>query len=312
MSVDVLGLGAAAMDIVMQCEDLPKEDGFAFIHEEKLLPGGSCANVLVTLAHLRTKAGMVAQIGDDHYGTAFKQNLNEEGVSTEHLLIKKNGITLHTFISVARLGAKSIYAHMGDSLLTLSEDDVNPQMLQGVKVFYTDMFPGKPALKLAKLCKSAGIPIVFNLQCAVSFMELCAVTRKDIEEMLSVCDLFVSGRDGIPGLTGSANYIEANRIIYDKFNLPLGVITTWGDKGAYWHSREGEAKAPSFKVDAVDTTGAGDAFIGGLIHSYFIRGNSRQDSIEFANARAAINCTKIGARVKATAEDVKNFMELYK
>ena len=64
MTVDVLGMGAVAMDLVLRCEDLPGEDGFAFVHEERWMPGGSCSNVLVTLASFGARCAVAAQIGD--------------------------------------------------------------------------------------------------------------------------------------------------------------------------------------------------------------------------------------------------------
>lgn len=66
MDFKVLGLGTAAMDIVLQCEELPREDGFAFIYNEQLIPGGSCANVLVALTKLGVKTSLIAQMGDDY------------------------------------------------------------------------------------------------------------------------------------------------------------------------------------------------------------------------------------------------------
>ena len=79
MTAQILGLGASAMDVVLNCEDLPREDGFAFIHEEKLTPGGSCANVLTAAAGFGNRTGLIAKMGDDEYGRVFVEDLGRWG-----------------------------------------------------------------------------------------------------------------------------------------------------------------------------------------------------------------------------------------
>jgi sugar/nucleoside kinase (ribokinase family)/ABC-type sugar transport system substrate-binding protein len=309
MKVDVLGLGAVAMDIVLQCEDLPREDGFAFVHEEKLMPGGSCANVLVTLANLGARCGVLAKVGEDQYGNILSKDLKEAGISTQYLLTKECGTTLHTFIAVARNGSKAILVNLGDSFLSLSEDEVTPEMLEGVKVFYTDMFVGRPALKLARLCREKGITVFFNLQCTPSFMELCRVSGRELEEMISICDLFCLGREALRELSAAGDGLGAGLAVYKKYHPEMGVVATLGDKGAAWINHQETLLVPAFRVKASDTTGAGDAFAGGLIYALFIRRHDRKRSIEFASACAAIKCMQPGPRFKANEMDVRRFLD---
>jgi sugar/nucleoside kinase (ribokinase family) len=310
LTVKVLGLGTAAMDIVLRCESLPREDGFAFVHDEQLLPGGSCANVLVALANLGLEAGIVAKIGDDGYGQRFREDLSQRGVSTEYLFKKPGGTTLHTFVAVSPAGARSIFAHLGDSLLSLTAEEMLPEMLKGVKVFYTDMFPGKPALKLARLCRERGIRIVFNLECAPSFMRLCQVVDQELEEMLSLCDLFCAGREGLLELTAAGDYLDAVHALDKRYHPSLGLVATLGDAGAnWWVDGERRIIAEAFPVQAVDTTGAGDAFLGGLISGFFFNNMTHQQALEFACACAATKCAQPGARLRANQSEVMNFLE---
>lgn len=304
MTVSVLGLGTAAMDIVLQCEDLPREDGFAFIHEERLMPGGSCANVLVTLANMGVDTGLVAQVGDDHYGTVFKHDLKQAGVKTDWVFVKEDGTTLHTFITVAKNGAKAIFSHLGDSLLTLKEESIGTEMLQGVGIFYTDMFPGKAALKLARLCKEQGITVVFNLECAPSFMELCQVSRADLEEIFRLADLIFTCREGMKELASNQDCLEAGKGLYERYQPSYGLVFTLGERGSLCFHADGIIKTDACKVNAIDTTGAGDAFVGGFIFAYLIQKKDRANSLRFANACAALKCTQAGARLKAAEQDV--------
>lgn len=309
MRADVLGLGTVAMDVVLQCASLPQEDGFSFVHGEQLLPGGSCSNVLSVLNCLGTPSGIVAQIGDDYYGSMIKKDLEETGIYTGHLFTRTNGTTLHTFITVVRDGSKAIFANLGDSLLSLSEEKVGPAMLEGVKVFYTDMFPGKPALKLARLSREMGIPVVFNLECSLRFMDMCNVSREDLEEIISLCHLFIPCREGLFELAGTGDYEAACGIVHKKYKTELGMVSTCGDGGASWLNTGEHVSTRIFNVKAIDTTGAGDAFAGGFIHAYFIRNMGRKESMEFASACAALCCTRLGPRFKTSEAEVESFIK---
>jgi len=312
MAVDVLGMGAVAMDLVLRCEDLPGEDGFAFVREEVWLPGGSCSNVLVTLTSMGVSCGVSAQIGDDPYGDGVRADLDRAGVSTRYLLTKRGGTSLHTLVAVDSRGSRSIYANLGDAFLNLPESQVDVKMIEGVKVFYTDMFIAKPALKLAGLCRGIGIPTVFNLECSQAFMESCKVGREELEEMMSLCHLLCVGRDGLRGLTPAADEKEAALYLNEKHTPEGGVIVTLGEKGAFWAGKGETISIPAFKVPAVDTTGAGDAFAGGLIYARLLRHWDMGTSLAFANACGAIKCRRPGPRFKANEKEVEDFMAGHK
>lgn len=304
MTLRVLGLGTAAMDIVLKCEDLPREDGFSFVHQENLMPGGSCANVLVTLANMGVGTGLVAQVGDDRYGKIFKEELTASGVNTDWLFSKEKGVSLHTFITVGKNGAKAIFAHLGDSLLSLPEEKVHQGMLQDVKVFYTDMFAAKPALKLARMCKAQGIPVVFNLQCAPSFMKMCQVPPEDLAEILTLADLIFSCREGLAELAQKDTARESGRWIYEKFQPRHGLVFTLGEKGSICFYGTDILEREALPVPAVDTTGAGDAFAGGFIYAYFFLHRRHPEALSFANACAALKCTQWGARFQGKEQDI--------
>ena len=304
----VLGMGAAAMDVVMRCDQLPKADGFAFIHNESLLAGGSCANVLATLAGMGTSTALVAQMGDDTYGLAFMQDLEQIGIGAQFLKLRHGGVSLHTFITVAEDGAKAIFAQMGDSLLTLTEDDVSPNMLDDVSVFYSDLMPAGPALKLARLCRERGIRIVFNLQAAPDFMTLCGIDRERINEMLTLCDLFITFQDGLSGWTKQSKYQDSCQSVFEQFQPAMGVVVTLGPKGSLWCHAQGEIYTPAFRVDSHDTTGAGDAFAGGLIQALFIDAAEPTMAARFATACAALKCIRPGPRLSVNKDQVATFL----
>lgn len=309
MSIDVLGLGAIAMDHVLNCGQLPEEDGYVVINSESLMPGGSCANVITALAGLGTRSGFIARVGDDDNGRKLMADLQAHGVCTHYVSVKKNGVSMHTYVAVAQNGSKAIFCNMGDSLLSLAEDDVSPDMLHGVRYFYTAMQPGKPALKLARLCREKGIPVICNLQVEPEFLHQCDVSSSVIREMLSLSALIITFRNGLVRYSGQDNILSAAESVYETYRPGMGLIVTLGKEGAMWFDGAPPLRSPAFNVVAKDTTGAGDAFIGGLIHARFFEGLDRQPAMTFASACAALKCLQPGPRFRASKSEVLTFME---
>ena len=120
----LLSLGAIAMDIVINSHELPKDDGFALIQHEEMLPGGSASNVSVSAAHLGMEVYQTGKIGDDNVGEKFIRTLVADGVDKRYIVTKENGTTLHTYILTAPGGKHCIFANKGDSVWTLVPEEL--------------------------------------------------------------------------------------------------------------------------------------------------------------------------------------------
>ena len=304
----LLSLGAIAMDIVINSHELPKDDGFALVQHEEMLPGGSASNVSVSAAHLGFETYQTGKVGDDGIGEEFLRTLVADGVDKRYVVTKKNGTTLHTYILTAPGGKHCIFANPGDSVCTLIPEELPKNIMDDMDVFYNDMFSPKAAIWLAKQAKEQGKPVLYNMQCVPSFMEMCGTSREEIDEMMGLCNVFVSGRDGYFELTGESDYRKAMRIVQEKYHVKEGVICTAGSEGAVWYDGE-EYAAPAYKIDPVDTTGAGDCFLGGLLYAYFSEKWNKKESLEFANASAAVKCLQAGPRSRADVKTVLDFKD---
>ncbi|WMM24443.1 carbohydrate kinase family protein [Tissierella sp. MB52-C2] len=304
----VLSLGTVAMDVILETRELPKEDGFGFIDSERLVPGGSAANLSVALARYGIEAYQTGKIGDDKYGNEFRRTLVEDGVDDRFLVTKPSGSTLHTFIITTPGGKHCIIANLGDSVANLQPEELPKDILEGIDVFYTDMFSSRASIYLGKLAKEKGIPVVYNMQCTPSFMKTCGVTIEEIQEMISLSTVFSSGREGYFEMTGEVDYHKGVEIFFKKYPVPQGVICTAGDEGVLWRDAKDFIHRDAYPVEAIDTTGAGDCFLAGFIYAYFYKGMNKQETIEFASASAALKCMYKGPRTRATVEDVVQFI----
>lgn len=308
MGKKVLSLGAIAMDYMISSHELPKDDGFGFISHEEMIPGGSAANVSVSCAGLGMEVYQTGKIGDDVVGDRFRETLVADGVDDRFLVTRAGGTTLHTYIISAPGGKHCIFANPGDTVCTLVPEELPKDMVEGMDIFYNDMFSPKAAIYLAKQAVSRGIPVVYNMQCVPSFMEICGTNMEEIREMMELCTVFVSGRAGYEEMTGEQDPFKAMHIIQDKYKVKDGVILTAGGDGSYWYDGDKEYYAPAYKVEAVNTTGAGDCYIGGLLYAYFDEGQSKADAMRFANATAAVKCTIDASRSRASVEDIRRLM----
>lgn len=304
----VLTLGTVAMDVILESNQLPQNDGFALVEGEHLVPRGSCSNVSVALQKLGATVFQAGQIGDDHLGQVFAADLKANGVNTEFLKVKKGGTTLHTYIITAPEGQHCIFANLGDAVNTLKAEDLPEHVLDGISCFYTDMFSPDAALWLAREARRRDIPVVYNMQCVPSFMAACGVSREELEEMLSLCTLFVAGREAFQELTGAQEPKSALAILNGRFNVKDGLIYTAGSEGAYW-LREGKVLTQkAYPVPVVDTTGAGDCFCAGMVFDYYLRQRTPEESLAFAGAVAALKCTVKGPRSTTDLAMVEDFI----
>lgn len=309
MAKKVLSLGAIAMDIVLNSQGLPEDDGFSIVHHEEMLPGGSASNVSVACASLGMDAYQTGQIGDDEVGEQFRKTLVADHVDDRYVVTKKNGTTLHTYIITAPGGKHCIFANVGNAVATLDPAELPEDIMDEMDIFYNDMFSGKAALWLAEKAATQGKPVVYNMQCVPGFMEMCGTSREEIDAMMRACTVFISGRDGYRELTGESDPYKAMHMVQEKYQVKQGVILTAGGDGAYWYDGEKEYHAAAYEVEPVDTTGAGDCFIGGLLYSYFDEGKEKAYALDFANATAAVKCTIAGPRSRANVQDVLHLME---
>lgn len=311
MTKTILGMGTAAMDTLLGVHQLPKADAFEYMKSEQLVAGGSCANMLVAFAALGGSSKQIAKIGDDKFGVEFKRTLTADGVDDSLLIVKPGGTTLHTYVIAAENGEHCIFANIGDCLMHLEPEEITLDMLDGVDLFYTDFFPCRAAIRMAELAKERNLPVVACMQCPPDFMMSVGVPMADILQMLSSADLIISGRDGYLQLAEETDYKAASAAVYERFKPAHGCVCTAGSEGAVWVSPEGILTGKVYEVKAVDSTGAGDAFLGALLYSYFSEAAERSAALDFAGAVGAMKCTVWGPRIKVKSADVQEFMRKY-
>ncbi len=285
----ILVAGSLNMDFMMRVEHLAQSGETVLSPRYTLSPGGKGANQAVACARAGGTVAMLGAVGRDVYGESLRSSLHSSGVDTQYLL----EVTDHTgaaFIGVAADGENSILVASGANLA------LHPQHLPDLSrvshLLLQLESPMVSVLSYAKRAHQEGIPVILN-----------AAPARPLEPGLLGCvHTLIMNEGELEHLTqtsleapGTALTVLAKARALVKQG-PRVVIVTLGSQGCIAYTAEGTTLAvPSLPVEVVDTTGAGDTFVGILV-AYLARGVGLAQALHAANAGAALACTRAGAQ----------------
>jgi ribokinase/sulfofructose kinase len=310
----VTAIGAAAVDEWYAVSNIPEPDGGAFAHDVTAAPGGVGANVAVALDRLGRDVGLVSRVGDDEYGRRATAWLADTGVDTDRVIVGDEPTT-RSLVLRDPTGERAIVT-TGESFRSLRLDDATlERTLESAVVFVTAYTPDRVARRLldAVVARPAATrpALVFDLSGPVTELVGRGTAPETIHGYVHHADLFVAGGVATPAYFGSdAAAVERLRQIRTTDVGPA--VLTHGAEGMTAITNERVRPFDAFDVDVVDTTGAGDAFIAGLIDQWLLATDTSaaiDDAVRFAAAVAAINCTERSTQAGLpTREAVHTFL----
>jgi sugar/nucleoside kinase (ribokinase family) len=267
--VDVVGVGENSVDVIIG------PDG-----SRQVLPGGQIATALCACSALGLRTTYVGTFGDDENGRRIRDVLERRGVDTTHA-ITRQARNRHAVILVDRGGERTVFWQR-PSALRLSPGDIDPDVIAGARLLHVDSVDEEAALRAARLARESGLHVTTDID---------RVTQAT-SALLQIASVPILAEHVPHTLTGEANPEQALRALRQRHSGTLCV--TLGARGAMLLDGERLHYAQGFALNAVDTTGAGDVFRGAFIHA-LLRGDSPEVILRFANAAAAISCTREGA-----------------
>jgi ribokinase len=299
---DIVVVGSLNADLVVRLPRFPAPGETIQGEDFATIPGGKGANQAVAAARLGASVAMIGRVGADAFGATLIENLNHNNVDARGVMQDKSAATGTAIILVDANGQNSIVLSPGANG-TVSRDDMHPASLEGTKLLLLQLeIPTDAVLHSARLARQKHVPVLLNP----------APAREVPDELLRGSDYVIPNETELGLLTGERITDEASAEAGARSLLSRGaqtVIVTLGEKGALILNRDGSKNIPPFKVKAIDTTAAGDAFIGGLAVALLHR-NSLEDAVKYACACGALATTKFGAQPSLpTAQDVKQFLE---
>jgi ribokinase/sulfofructose kinase len=305
--LELVSVGAATVDRTYEVTNLPELDGGAFAHAVSDSFGGVGANVATGAARLGRRTGLLARLGEDEFADRIEADLENGPVDTS-LVRRRPGTSTHCIIPRGPTGDRMIIT-AGDSAkqLRLDEDD-RATLRAADAVFATAYVPDPVTAELIELAeKRDGPAFVFDLSGPVEELKDRGTEPETITRALGAADLFVVGE------VAAESYLdvpatEAVDALRER-GCRRGAVT-FGEAGSTLFDGEETTEVDAFEVEAVDTTGAGDAFVAALIDRWLLGDDDAATAGEFAAAAAALNCTAEGARGGvATSDRVQSFVD---
>lgn len=286
----ILVVGSANADLMIATPKLPKPGETVRGHDFLVAPGGKGANQAIAAARLGGDVGFIGSIGDDDFGRSIKRSLLDSGVDTAHLCVRPKSATGIALILSEASGENmiAIAAGANDFLLPADIDAAAKAIAEASIIicqFESPVATIEHVLQVAKLCS---VPVLLNP----------APARRMADEMLDGIRFLVPNRQELADLTGLPTGTVAEVEAAATALLARGaqnVIVTLGRQGALRASVDGACVFPAPIVEAVDTTGAGDTFVGGFAAEW-CRTSDVDASISFAQRAAAYSVTGRGAQ----------------
>ncbi len=261
-------IGSVNIDLVVRGDRLPRPGETVLGHEFRVVPGGKGANQAVAAARLGANVRFIGCVGDDEYGRMARENLARHGIDV--------------------YGLKTVRDHTGVALITLDEQGRN----------LISVAPGANArVATRRRCDIAltQLETPYALPNAKLLILNPAPARKI---SLRGVDILIPNEIEAEQLTGQRDPAKAAQRL--RRMGARQVIITLGERGVY----DGQYR-PAFRVDPVDTVGAGDTFVGAFAAAL---ADSHPDPVAFAQAAAALKCTRPGAQSIPTRAEVEAFL----
>jgi len=279
MKIDVLCVGASAYDLTFAVDAHPQADEKVFASALVSCGGGPAANAAVAVARLGRTAVFSGYLGNDTFGNLHIQELEAEGVLTNWIARGSDPSPVSTIIAKPN-GSRSLIAYQG-ATTNLPAGSIDFSNLIP-KVILFDGHEPHISIPLVAWAKENGIPTVLDAG------SLHFGTKKLAVQV----DYLVCSEKFARQFTEEQDKLLAMRKLG---NVAPNVVITLGEHGLIWKQDENEGHLPAFKVNAVDTTGAGDTFHGAFTWC-LAQKMAWLETLIFASAAAALCCTKVGAR----------------
>ncbi len=280
--VDVVGVGQVSLDVVCRTRAIPAPGGKGEASEVARCPGGQVATALLGCARLGLRARFVSAVGDDAEGREALAPLAAAGVDVSSVVVRPGLPSRTAQIWLEEGGGRAILGHR-DPALTLRPQEVPLDAVRAARVLHLDTGDPEAAREAARAARAAGVPVVLDVDSPAP----------DLESLVGAVDF--------PVVSGAfaETFFRTSSMGEALAGLVAGgarmAVVTLGRDGALALTREGELRVPAFRVAALDTTGAGDAFMAGLIWG-LLEGRPAAGVLEAAAAMAAMNCRALGAQ----------------
>lgn len=302
--IDVTALGELLIDFTPA--GLSEQGNICFERN----PGGAPANVLACISKLGGSGAFIGKVGDDMFGQYLSLTLEKYGIDIRNLKFDKDCNTTLAFVQLDQSGDRSFsfYRNPGADTMLLPAD-IDHDLIRNSKVFHFGSLslthePSKSSTLVAlETAKEGRCIISFDPNLRPPLWRSLGQAREEIKSVIGLCNILKISEDEMEFITGIKDLEEGSAELYDAYGINV-ILITRGAKGCFFRLKEAVGSSPGFSEGkTIDTTGAGDAFLGGFLYSYLNKNISLKELniglmeqlTRFANGVAALSVGKKGA-----------------
>ncbi|MDR1754985.1 MAG: carbohydrate kinase family protein [Eubacterium sp.] len=297
MRYDVVGLGACLVDYLASVPKIIGSEEKVNVGGLKRFCGGPTMNNIVQAARLGLKCAWLGKIGDDENGSIIQDKFKIEGLDNEHVKVIPGAESSFTWLVVDSKGNRCIYMfpNITRTITSQEVEDYFSEAIASSRALHSEIcqIPLSAVLRGVQIAKKAGTMVIIDMDVDTDILinESKLGTLCELDEIIHGCDVLKAGAEIARNYCG----VESNQKAAEKL-LSMGprmVALTMGPHGCAMSNKENYLELPTPYVEVVDTTGAGDAFMGGM--SYGVLSDWPIEKIgKFANACGAMCCSGFG------------------
>lgn len=281
-------------------------------------PGGAPCNVLAMLQKLGRRTAFIGKVGKDGFGEQLFRALEETGIDTRGLLFDEEIPTTLAIVQKKENGDRdfSFYRKPGADIM-LGEEEVDEELIQAAEVFHfgslsmTDERVRGATRRAIQIAEEAGCILSFDPNLRKPLWKTEELAREQIRYGMEHCDILKISDEELVWFTGEEDYEKGMEKLRAEFSIPL-ILLSLGKEGSRAYCGEEYAEVPAFcREDTIETTGAGDTFMGCMLHQILEKGYQGltkadlTEMLRFANGAASIITTRRGAlRVMPEREEI--------
>jgi len=282
--VDIVGLGLNATDTVLMVREFPPLGGKERVVNLSRQAGGQMATALVACQRLGLQARYIGKVGGDEAGRFQLQSLREEGVDVKYADVARGAATQFGLIIVDQATGERTVFWDRDKRLAVTPQELKPEAITTASILHLDGCDAAACAQAAKWARKAGMPVVADLD----------TVYKKVEQIFPLIDYLIASANFLPAVTGHNDPFLVLEYMAREYKIRAPGMTL-GRDGALVYTEGRFHYSPGFVVETVDTTGAGDIFHGAFAYG-LLQGWPIEQMLDFSNAMAGLNCTRVGAR----------------